>query len=663
MLPKPVESAVIERHLAKNFRVGVAEVNGWRNNMEDAHLIHICSDWAFFAVYDGHGGDQCSAFVADKVRKHLASHGCPQDDAAFKKMVLGVDQEFLDTKQESGSTGTMVIVHRPTSGCNKFRLRLGNVGDSRVLLGRRDGTIYDGSGTDQGLTTDHKPELPSERERIYRCGGHVGAGQMGGPARVNGELSVSRCFGDASHKETGGPGPEDHPVTADPELGYAECGESDFLLLVCDGISEGDFPNAAVVKMVATHLKNGDDVGVAARAVCTKAIEANSKDNVTCMVVMLDGSGLDKIDKSVEFIPGELSAPTNKAFMTAWEGMAKRGGMTLAQAAEMRYEFVMESLAGHGLSPLQQKEMRAEVEGLGTPGGLKGSRERSAWFRIWEEKLPENMVADDSEAEMMRLLMARRRLDEGPGAGMYHPGERQCIRRVRVPEVATLRRAVNDSDSLEWDQRMSQLAGAEGQVQQDDKSDGTSQVWVASASMTAWLPTSVLADLDEGGGGGAAAKGRPRGITPALTTAAPRSSLMSGLTAQPRLEANSRQGASPPDVVPPAAGRRRAPRPDAGAPAGPRGSSPSTPSSTASNALSASGRLKVAPRLPAMQASGGPAGYRPPSPGVAAAGARGATGRFRAPSPIDCAVGNRTRGSAAAVAGRISRSMPPRPHM
>merc|ERR1719231_1781173 len=122
-----------------------------------------------------------------------------------------------------------------------------NIGDSRVMLANKDGSIVDGGGTDQGLTTDHKPDHPSERERIYRCGGYVEVGEMGGPARVNGELSVSRCFGDSKHKQTGGPGPEDHPVTADPELGHCECGDSDFLLLVCDGVSEGEFPNKEVV--------------------------------------------------------------------------------------------------------------------------------------------------------------------------------------------------------------------------------------------------------------------------------------------------------------------------------------------------------------------------------------------------------------------------------
>ena len=56
-----------------------------------------------------------------------------------------------------------------------------------------------------------------ERARIERCGGTVEQA-MGGVYRVNGDLAVSRGFGDAEYKKTGGPGPEDRPVTADPEM-------------------------------------------------------------------------------------------------------------------------------------------------------------------------------------------------------------------------------------------------------------------------------------------------------------------------------------------------------------------------------------------------------------------------------------------------------------
>merc|ERR1719443_2299321 len=131
----------------------------------------------------------------------------------------------------------MCIVRRPKGEEGKRMLKVVNIGDSRVLLGSRDGAILDGGGSDRGLTTDHKPDGAAERECIYRCGGTVERDE-GNTARVNGDLAVSRAFGDFQYKQTGGPSPRDRPVTADPEIGRFECGEADFLLLVCDGVSE-----------------------------------------------------------------------------------------------------------------------------------------------------------------------------------------------------------------------------------------------------------------------------------------------------------------------------------------------------------------------------------------------------------------------------------------
>jgi serine/threonine protein phosphatase PrpC len=413
-LPKPVESAVIERQVKHGFRVGVSEINGWRTNMEDAHLIYLTEDWGFFGVFDGHGGDACSAFVAKEIRQELDTDGCPADDAAMKRLALKVDQRFLESDQPSGSTGTMCIVRKPEAEGGKHRLHVANIGDSRVLLGRIDGTIVDGNGTDGGLTTDHKPDKPSERERIYRCGGTVEA-KEGNVARVNGDLAVSRAFGDREYKKTGGPGPEDRPVTADPEMGHFECGPTDFLLLVCDGVSEGNFPNAAVVSTVAQYLRDGSDLGVTARAVCLKAVEKDSKDNVTCMVVTFtDAAGPKEGEKTgVEFIPGSLASIGHKSFKTAYTAMAARAGMTLAQAAEQRYELILEELNTSPTPALQE-----EAAKIGTPAGSKGSEERARWFERWSEGLKEDDDDEDGPGGMdLASLMGKGKGGQGRKGG------------------------------------------------------------------------------------------------------------------------------------------------------------------------------------------------------------------------------------------------------
>lgn len=44
-LPTAVLTTIVERDGNETFRVGTAETNGWRNSMEDAHVIEMRKDW------------------------------------------------------------------------------------------------------------------------------------------------------------------------------------------------------------------------------------------------------------------------------------------------------------------------------------------------------------------------------------------------------------------------------------------------------------------------------------------------------------------------------------------------------------------------------------------------------------------------------------------
>lgn len=83
--------------------------------MEDAHVIYAQDTWGFFGVFDGHGGDQCSGFIARRITEELTSGGVPSDDAAVTALAFRLDKEFLDSQQPSGSTGTFVIVKAPST--------------------------------------------------------------------------------------------------------------------------------------------------------------------------------------------------------------------------------------------------------------------------------------------------------------------------------------------------------------------------------------------------------------------------------------------------------------------------------------------------------------------------------------------------------------------
>jgi len=516
---------VLERHAGPLFRVGMAEMNGWRSSMEDSHVVVMRDkeNWGFFGVFDGHGGSQCSEYIAKRLTDKLSKEELPKDDATVKAMMLALDKEFLDSKEGSGSTGTFVFIIPPekNGGAGKHLLRVGNIGDSRVLLGRLDGTMVEGPGTDGGLTTDHKPDDPSERARIERTGGYVSAAEMGGCARVNGDLAVSRAFGDAGQKQTGGPAQEDHPVTAEPEFTTITCEPTDFLLLVCDGISEGDFPNREVIKLAAEVLRKelasgkAPDLCQVCTAVCRKALVQNSRDNLSCMIVLLGGGEVG--GATHELIPGAFSCPDSDQFRSAYTAMADRAGLTLVQSLEKRFDDITMLVAetekdGDKIS--QHNQLKDELGKFGEGPSkdlVVGSEERLRWFENWLGGVAEapgnagyggqsslgGMGLDPSIMQMLQQNPALMGSLRAQGLGDLGGSQAQDKRRMASVDgtVDQLREAIENCPTLKWNDAHAQMCGEQCSVIKDDPKDGTSEVQFSDAALKgtkAWLPTSLL---------------------------------------------------------------------------------------------------------------------------------------------------------------------------
>ncbi|CAA3019607.1 probable protein phosphatase 2C 33 [Olea europaea var. sylvestris] len=112
-------------------------------------------------------------------------------------------------------------------------LVIGNVGDSRAVLGTRD---ENNSLIAVQLTVDLKPNLPAEAERILKCKGRVFALQdepevarVWLPNSDSPGLAMARAFGDFCLKEFG--------LISVPEISYRRITDKDeFIVLATDGI-------------------------------------------------------------------------------------------------------------------------------------------------------------------------------------------------------------------------------------------------------------------------------------------------------------------------------------------------------------------------------------------------------------------------------------------
>ena len=232
-LDKPKTEKTTAVGETKSLRYGVSAMQGWRTDMEDAHICNTAfkwKDWSFFGVFDGHAGSTVSKFCTAHLLECILEE-CPEQSGppsvdsvkiALKKGFLKLDEKLLKEPQivkgndKSGTTAVVVMVS-PT------HIIWANCGDSRGLMCR--------SGKLHFATDDHKPVNTDEKQRIEKAGGTV---MM---QRVNGTLAVSRALGDFEYKKIKEFPPEEQLVSPEPDVMSFERDEADeFLFLACDGV-------------------------------------------------------------------------------------------------------------------------------------------------------------------------------------------------------------------------------------------------------------------------------------------------------------------------------------------------------------------------------------------------------------------------------------------
>jgi serine/threonine protein phosphatase PrpC len=322
------------------FDFGISEAIGARPTMEDRtvviqSLVHDPSLGAykqeskeniqelamtsFAAVFDGHGGDECSTYLVEALPHHLRQAMVTErealksaveqsrltqrqdqsEDAAsdlmrkiIKSSYLRADKEFISPKNapQSGSTAATVILFGR-------RLFAANVGDSRVVLCRGGGQCVE-------LTSDHKPSRPDEAARVRAAGGFILH------KRVMGELAITRAFGDKSFKmgikamleeedveelaggANGNEAAKDLTaplVSAEPEIASMILSHNDeFLLLACDGLFDVFRSQDAIALARQELIAHRGEPAEVARILSDQAIRVRrSRDNVSILIIVL----------------------------------------------------------------------------------------------------------------------------------------------------------------------------------------------------------------------------------------------------------------------------------------------------------------------------------------------------------------------------------------
>lgn len=232
---------IVEKHgvhdmFAMNGVSAISSMEGWRKNMEDAHILINMKDYIIMGVFDGHGNEICAHFCQNnflrifevELSKICVQNPTPEDfKHVLTKTFLKLDEEFKpiafsnngsekSKAYESGTTALVAII-------TDTHYIIANTGDSRGLV--IDKTLK----TVKFATIDHKPNDEVERSRITKAGHCVLMN------RVDRELAVSRALGDFSFKD-GDFLPEDFAVTCAPDVSIVSKEFNTLLILACDGI-------------------------------------------------------------------------------------------------------------------------------------------------------------------------------------------------------------------------------------------------------------------------------------------------------------------------------------------------------------------------------------------------------------------------------------------
>ena len=244
---------------------GTSQVNGRGRSppsSEDRISVENLMDGCdFFAVYDGHSGDQvatlCKSMLYKKVQEAILALGpgalTRKDDIVSLLKRVFIDHNkylasVIDTLDDSGSTATVVLV-TPT------HMFLAYIGDSPCfMMHPQTGMILEEMGK-------HEPSLAVETARIQAAGGFVEIDEYGTP-RVDGMLAVARAFGDFSLNWKGKTPPANADwtkmkVTAHPDVMVWDRPEIGVLSIMSDGLVESDSGPLKPLAQVAHDIQRG----------------------------------------------------------------------------------------------------------------------------------------------------------------------------------------------------------------------------------------------------------------------------------------------------------------------------------------------------------------------------------------------------------------------
>jgi len=292
-LPKPITTTKKEEGAGNELTWNVCSMQGWRVDMEDAHIAKAgisekLQKFSLFAVFDGHAGKQVAEETAKEFTDHLSNTApfsslSDGDDYNEEEIKNGIQNAFrawdkrlreMVTREgpargdRSGSTATGVLI-------TPKHYFFFNAGDSRTILVRNSKVEF--------ASMDHKPTNPEEKKRIEEAGGRVMI------QRINGSLAVSRALGDFEYKTRDDLDDLSQLVSPMPDITCVDrdCDCDNYILVACDGIYDV-MQNDQICEFLTDRLYSYSDKNLVPETLIDLCLNMGSRDNMSAVLVNLN---------------------------------------------------------------------------------------------------------------------------------------------------------------------------------------------------------------------------------------------------------------------------------------------------------------------------------------------------------------------------------------
>ena len=279
---------------------------------------------SYFAIFDGHGGDECAKFFKYNFHNFLINNpSFPTDikscfQPSIDKCEEAFNEEFKnnqaekvdDVKDKSGSCLNVILI------CDN-KIYIANIGDSRSIMSMENGTKF------KSLSIDHKPNNPKEFERIVKNGGKVYIDNDDPIRDINkvkvienvkefdkyvddstvvyriypNDLAVARTVGDIANKKKSLGGNPQLLINTSEVTIIDNSPHNDFIIMGCDGIfdmlSNKEIIDCAWYTIQNMSKERKNDINLISLDICNMIIKYSmvklSGDNLTCIVIGLEG--------------------------------------------------------------------------------------------------------------------------------------------------------------------------------------------------------------------------------------------------------------------------------------------------------------------------------------------------------------------------------------